>query len=194
MSNNTQLYKFYTKIIRETRGIGDNSALEYELRFGYKTGGKFSPMFSAEIKDKIFTTLGIDKNSLTIEESINSYYNGNIRKVAIQCSDGSSKDTIECKEVIKRIDWYMDSGLCLRFAVSHEKQIPVDINLDNPSVIRNKVREIYTIPGIDTEIHFTTVNMTGIKGNTITQEMEIEYKKIKDIDIKLIDKILNCFN
>lgn len=192
---NTQLHNFCAKISRETRNMGNNPALEYELRFGYKSAGKFVPKFNDNIKAKVFAALDIDKDSLVTEESTNSYYDGNVRKVAIKYSDGVTIDTFECKQVIKRIDWYMSNGMCLRFAVSHEQRAQLDaIDLDNPSVIRKKIREIYTVPGEDTEIHFTTVDMSGIKGDILSQEIEIEYKKIKDIDIGMIDKILNCFN
>lgn len=191
--SNSQISKFYTKVVREMSYINNNDNTEYELRFGQKSAGRFTPIFNETIKQKVFMALNITPDNLITEESINSYYDDNIRKVSMKAGE-STQDIIECKEVVKRIDWYMDSGLCLRFAVSNENPVTRDISALTPLVIRSKVRQIYRINTTDTEIHFTTVKTCNDKGSKITQEMEIEYKKIKDMDIHVIQKILKCFD
>ena len=218
-----QLIKFYSKLSRDIGGdIGNDKdgnkdgnkdinkvntltdTMEYELRFGQKSAGKFAPIFNENIKQKVFDALDIELDSLISEESINSYYDDNIRKVSIKSKDSNGneilKDTIECKEVIKRLDWFMDTGLCLRFAVSNEKAVPNEDRVlsklaqSQPSVVRKKVRQIYKVKKSTTELHFTTIETVNKDGAKVTHEMEIEYKKIKDIDLRLLDKILNCFN
>lgn len=182
-----------------------NRSIEYELRFGRKSGGKFAPVFNEAIKQKVFKALNIDTSSLIIEESINSYYDGNIRKIAVAVKDNDTgnsivKESIECKEVVKRIDWYMDNGLCLRFALSYEKipanevEILCGLNTVQPLVTRKKVRQIYKDSQTGAELHFTTIESITKDGIKNSHELEIEYKKIKDIDLTIIAKILNCYN
>lgn len=179
------LENFRRKVLTELKylRLPHDTEIEYELRFGRKINGKFTP----ELPDSVRVRLVEELDALYTkhdERTQNVMYANNIRKI-VDKTTGSER--LECKKVIKKIDWLLDGGLCLRFAISCEVKMNADIDIGDSIMIRNKDRAIYKLKSA--EVHVTNV-YSDSKSN---YELEIEYKDPKTMDLNIIERILGYF-